>query len=236
MKYQFEAALKRCTHRIVYPSTKDVVIPEHQLLLHSSAGDISIRNLDALTISRLVRVPGIVIGASVLSSKATALHIQCRNCRQTKILPVAGGFAGVSLPRLCDRVKMPGDNPCPMDPYVVVHESSQFVDQQIKDFFAGADANDLILQMRTWQTHDVGGTKGFNGDTEKALRSITTPILYMPSQSDLYFPLTDARAESKFIPGVSLVPIPSLWGHPAGVGASPADLLFLNSKIRAFIN
>jgi DNA replication licensing factor MCM5 len=131
MNHQFEAAFKRCTHRIVYPSTKDVIIPEHQLLLHSSAGDISIRNLDALTISRLVRVPGIVIGASVLSSKATALHIQCRNCHQTKVLPVAGGFAGVSLPRLCDRVKMPGDNPCPMDPYVVVHESSQFVDQQI---------------------------------------------------------------------------------------------------------
>ncbi|KAK0123822.1 minichromosome maintenance protein 5 [Cadophora gregata] len=127
----FEAALKKCTHRIVYPSTKEITLPEHQLLLHSSAGDISIRNLDALTISRLVRVPGIVIGASVLSSKATALHIQCRNCHQTKILPVAGGFAGVSLPRYCDRVKAPGDDSCPMDPYIVVHENSQFVDQQI---------------------------------------------------------------------------------------------------------
>ncbi|TVY41785.1 DNA replication licensing factor [Lachnellula occidentalis] len=127
----FESALKKCTHRIVYPSDKDVVIPEHQLLLHSSAGDISIRNLDALTISRLVRVPGIVIGASVLSSKATALHIQCRNCHQAKTLPVAGGFAGVSLPRICDRQTMPGEDRCPMDPYVVVHESSQFVDQQI---------------------------------------------------------------------------------------------------------
>ncbi|KAH7310320.1 MCM2/3/5 family-domain-containing protein [Rhexocercosporidium sp. MPI-PUGE-AT-0058] len=127
----FEAALKKCTHRIVYPSTKEISLPEHQLLLHSSAGDISIRNLDALTISRLVRVPGIVIGASVLSSKATALHIQCRNCHQVKILPVAGGFAGVSLPRYCDRAKGPGDDACPMDPYIVVHESSQFVDQQI---------------------------------------------------------------------------------------------------------
>ncbi|KAH6694981.1 MCM2/3/5 family-domain-containing protein [Leptodontidium sp. 2 PMI_412] len=127
----FEAALKKCTHRIVYPSTKEISLPEHQLLLHSSAGDISIRNLDALTISRLVRVPGIVIGASVLSSKATALNIQCRNCHQVKILPVAGGFAGVSLPRYCDRVKAPGDDACPMDPYIVVHENSQFVDQQI---------------------------------------------------------------------------------------------------------
>ena len=125
--------MKKCTHRIVYPSVKDITIPEHQLLLHSSAGDISIRNLDALTISRLVRVPGIVIGASVSSSKATALHIQCRNCRSTKVIPVAGGFTGVTLPRTCDRQKMPGDNAdnCPMDPYFVVHEKCQFVDQQI---------------------------------------------------------------------------------------------------------
>ncbi len=123
--------LKTCTRRIVYPTQKDIELPEHQLLLYSTAGEVSIRELDALRISRLVKVPGIVIGASVLSSKATALHIQCRNCRTTKVLPVAGGFTGVSLPRVCDRVKMPGEEQCPMDPYVVVHESSQFVDQQI---------------------------------------------------------------------------------------------------------
>lgn len=50
------------------------------------------------------------------------------------VLPVAGGFAGVSLPRFCDRKPNPGEDKfskCPMDPYVVTHESSQFVDQQI---------------------------------------------------------------------------------------------------------
>ncbi|KAG9243924.1 MCM2/3/5 family-domain-containing protein [Calycina marina] len=127
----FETALKRCTHRIVYPSNKDIVLPEHQLLLHSSASDVSIRDLDALAISKLVRVPGIVIGASVLSSKATTLHIECRACHSNKTIPVAGGFTGVSLPRTCDRQKMQGEEQCPMDPYVVVHEKCQFVDQQI---------------------------------------------------------------------------------------------------------
>ncbi|KAI9047368.1 hypothetical protein LZ554_008815 [Drepanopeziza brunnea f. sp. 'monogermtubi'] len=127
----FEAALKKCTQRIVYPSEPDKQLPEHQLLLHSAASDISIRNLDALAISQMVCVPGIVIGASVLSSKATALHIQCRNCRSIKVLPVAGGFAGVSLPRFCERQSELQQDKCPMDPYVVVHESSQFVDQQI---------------------------------------------------------------------------------------------------------
>ncbi|KAK0719597.1 MCM2/3/5 family-domain-containing protein [Lasiosphaeris hirsuta] len=129
----FESALKRCTHRIVYPHQAKVNLPEHQLLLHSSAEDTSIRNLDSLTISRLVRVPGIVIGASVMSSKATELHIQCRNCGHSQDLHVLGGFSGVSLPRICGRPRIPNDpgEKCPMDPYFVVHEKSRFVDQQI---------------------------------------------------------------------------------------------------------
>ncbi|KAL2152055.1 hypothetical protein VTH82DRAFT_5239 [Thermothelomyces myriococcoides] len=129
----FEAALKRCTHRIVYPHEPNVNLPDHQLLLHSNAEDVSIRNLDSLTISRLVRVPGIVIGASVMSSKATELHIQCRTCDHTQTIPVLGGFSSVSLPRQCGRYRAPGDptEKCPLDPYFVVHEKSKFVDQQI---------------------------------------------------------------------------------------------------------
>ncbi len=103
------------------------------------------------------------------------------------------------------------------------------------NFIPGADANDLILQMRTWERHDVGATPGFGGDVEKALRSIKTPILYMPSETDLYFPLTDARYEAAFIPGVVLKPIPSLWGHTAGAAPNPVDARFLNDNIRSFL-
>jgi homoserine O-acetyltransferase len=98
-----------------------------------------------------------------------------------------------------------------------------------------ADANDYILQARTWQRHDVGATPGFDGSVEKALRSIKARVLYMPSETDLYFPMTDARYEQAFIPRVSFTPIPSLWGHTAGAGSNPADLRFLNEHIAAFL-
>src|SRR6204780_5517859 len=98
-----------------------------------------------------------------------------------------------------------------------------------------ADANDYILQARTWEKHNVGTSPGFNGDVERALRSIQVPLLYMPSETDLYFPLTDARYEAQFIPGVSLVPIPSLWGHTAGAASNPADAKFLNENIGSFL-
>ena len=102
-------------------------------------------------------------------------------------------------------------------------------------FIPGADANDLILQMRTWQAHDIGATPGFDGKVDAALASIKVPVLYMPSETDLYFPLIDARYEAAFLRRGTLLPIPSLWGHPAGAGASAEDAKFLNAQVAAFL-
>ena len=103
------------------------------------------------------------------------------------------------------------------------------------EFIPGADANDLILQMRTWERHDIGATPGFNGDIARALHSIKVPLLYMPSDTDLYFPVTDARYEAALIPEVMLAPIPSLWGHTAGAASNPQDAKFLNENIAFFL-
>jgi homoserine O-acetyltransferase len=111
----------------------------------------------------------------------------------------------------------------------------QEIESRRRTFFANNDANDLILQARTWQRHDVGATPGFDGDVQKALKSIVVPLLYMPSETDLYFPIGDARYEAQFIPHVTLTPIPSLWGHPAGAGGNPTDRAFLNQAIGRFL-
>ncbi len=116
---------------------------------------------------------------------------------------------------------------------------AQVIEKYRTHFIPGADANNLILQMRTWESNDVGSTPPFRGehggDLERALRSIKVPVLYMPSATDLYFPVTDARYEAQFIRYCTLLPIPSLWGHPAGAGESAEDAKFLNEHIRAFM-
>ncbi len=111
----------------------------------------------------------------------------------------------------------------------------QAIDKTTAAFFEGADANNLILQMRTWMSNDVGLTPPFHGDTEAALRSIRVPVLYMPSATDLYFPVEDARYEAQFIQHCTFMPIPSLWGHPAGAGESADDSKFLNMHIGEFL-
>ena len=104
-----------------------------------------------------------------------------------------------------------------------------------KDFIPGGDANDIILQMRSWERHDVGTMPGHGGDVKQALASIKVPVLYMPSETDLYFPVDDARYEAQFIPRVTFMPIPSKWGHTAGAASNPADARFLNEQIGAFM-
>src|SRR5204863_70064 len=74
-----------------------------------------------------------------------------------------------------------------------------------------------------------------DGDVEKALRSITMPVLYMPGATDLYFPVSDAQYERGFLPHVTFTPIPSLWGHTAGGGGNPADAAFINREIAKFL-
>ncbi len=97
--------------------------------------------------------------------------------------------------------------------------------------FSINDANNMISQVRTMQHHDISN----GGDLAGALRAIRVPVLYMPAETDLYMPIGDARDEARFIPQVTFVPIESLWGHPAGAGASPADSTFTNRVITRFL-
>lgn len=99
---------------------------------------------------------------------------------------------------------------------------------------ATRDANNLIAQARAWQRHDVGATPGAGG-IEKALASIGVPVLYMPCETDLYFPVADAKYESQFLKRVTFTPIPSLWGHSAGGGGNPDDARFINAQIASFL-
>ena len=48
-----------------------------------------------------------------------------------------------------------------------IARSSRRSKHRRRTFFQNNDANDLILQARTWQRHDVGTTPGFDGDTEQ---------------------------------------------------------------------
>jgi len=104
-----------------------------------------------------------------------------------------------------------------------------------ESFWLAQDANNLLWQLKMWQRHDVGHTPGFGGDLERALRSIEAKVLFMPSETDMYFPVADSENESRLVPDSELVVIPSIWGHVAGGGWDPSDAEFLNREIARFL-
>ena len=105
-----------------------------------------------------------------------------------------------------------------------------------EDFVLTWDANNLIALAKTWQNNNIGDTPGFNGDYAKALGSIKADVLYMPSETDMYFHIDALIREANMIPGVKLKVMPSLWGHIAGAGFSSADVDFMNKEIKEFLN
>ncbi|KAJ8562231.1 hypothetical protein K7X08_011522 [Anisodus acutangulus] len=105
-------------------------IGEVQILLRSEQDSMSMRSLGAQCISKLVKVSGIVIAASRTKAKATYVTLLCKNCKNVKIVPCRPGLGGAIVPRSCDHVPQVGEDPCPIDPWVVVPDKSKYVDQQ----------------------------------------------------------------------------------------------------------
>lgn len=76
------------------------------------------------------------------------------------------------------------------------------------------DANNLLTQLRTWQTGDVYKYKHDINSNEN-VEKLHCPTILMPSSSDLYFTETDARADAEQL-GADCIPLQSDFGHVAG--------------------
>ncbi len=107
-----------------------------------------------------------------------------------------------------------------------------FMVNALEGRFLQRDVNNYLSQVKTWQTHNVGETPGFNDDHEQALASIKASAVVMPCQTDLYFPPEDSEAEVACMPHAKLKPIPSVWGHYAGMGVNPTDMAFIDKAIQ----
>lgn len=112
--------------------------PLCQLVLNSGAMQIPFRQLDADHVSKIVRITGIIISASILTSRATHLSLMCRTCKHMTTMRLNNfqnlNNNNVQLPREClaDHTNDTEDSAaaCGPDPYLIVHESSSFIDQQ----------------------------------------------------------------------------------------------------------
>ncbi len=111
----------------------------------------------------------------------------------------------------------------------------EFLEQFWDTAFAAFDPADLIAMLETWQACDVSANDTYRGDFAAAMGAISARALVMPGQTDLYFPPEDSAAEAELLADAELHVIPSIWGHAAGGGETPADLAFLDRHLAALL-
>ena len=114
---------------------------------------------------------------------------------------------------------------------IVGFERMQDVVDLAKSVFMAQDANDLLAMAATWRAGDPSANPVYNGDFEKAIRSIAARGLVMPCVSDLYFRVSDNKREVALLNNAELAPIQSDFGHLAGAGLDPTAIMFINGKL-----
>ncbi|CAK1583486.1 unnamed protein product [Parnassius mnemosyne] len=127
-----EEAAKELADELTAPRPEgEENVEDIQVLLSSDANPSSLRELKSETVSRLVKIPGIVISTSAIKAKATKISIQCRSCRNIiPNLPVKPGLEGYVMPRKCN-TEQAGRPKCPLDPFFIIPDKCKCIDYQV---------------------------------------------------------------------------------------------------------
>jgi homoserine O-acetyltransferase len=119
------------------------------------------------------------------------------------------------------------------------HSLEDYLARSWDGAFSRRDANDLLAQIRMWQSGDVSRCSQFDGNMATALAAIRAHVLLMPGATDRYFDTRDNEDElGRLVNARSakLRPIPSIYGHRAGNPISiPADRAFINAEVSALL-
>uniref|UniRef100_H3A8U4 DNA replication licensing factor MCM5 n=1 Tax=Latimeria chalumnae TaxID=7897 RepID=H3A8U4_LATCH len=110
------------------------------LPVRGGGGECYLHTKRSEQMSRLVKIPGIVIAASAVRAKATKIALQCRSCRNVVgNIAVRPGLEGYALPRKCN-TEQAGRPKCPVDPYFIVPDKCKCVDFQLLKLQESPDA------------------------------------------------------------------------------------------------
>jgi homoserine O-acetyltransferase/O-succinyltransferase len=99
----------------------------------------------------------------------------------------------------------------------------------------GPDPFDWCYQSFAYDSHDVGTTSGFGGDTARALRSIRARTLVLAPAEDLYNPPFAARELAALIPHAQFFDLPGHAGHASASGPPAACTPAVGCAIAEFL-
>jgi len=138
----FEEAAKEMADEVTRPRpVGDEEVQDIQVTLKSDANPMSLRDMKSEHVSKLVKIPGIIISASAIRVKATRITIQCRGCKNTiPNIALKPGLEGYAMPRNCPTDQTTKPAPCPMDPFFILPDKCKCVDFQVLKLQESPDA------------------------------------------------------------------------------------------------
>lgn len=104
-----------------------------------------------------------------------------------------------------------------------------------EDSFMKMDPHNVLAMLWTGQHADISANPSYNGDFDKALRSIQALACIMPGSTDLFCSADDNEYEAKLMPNAAFHPIESIWGHFAGRGINSADNQFIDDNLKRLL-
>ncbi len=116
--------------------------------------------------------------------------------------------------------------------------SLEFISKAADNNWKNVDANNWISQSRAYERHDLGTTKGFGGDTVKALKSIKARTLILVGTGDLLNPEENAQIAGREIADARVVNINDRapMGHFSAAGATADEVEVMNREIRTMLD
>lgn len=128
----FEEAAREVADEITAPRPEqEETMHDIQVLVMSNANPTNIRDIKSDSVSKLVKIAGIIVAASGIKAKATRMSIMCRSCHTViPNLKVNPGLEDYALPRKCN-TDQAGRPKCPLDPFFVMPDKCKCVDFQI---------------------------------------------------------------------------------------------------------
>ncbi|XP_008555386.1 DNA replication licensing factor Mcm5 [Microplitis demolitor] len=198
----FEEAARDVADELTAPRPLDEEkVEDIQILLSSDGNPTSLRGMKPDIVSKLIKVPGIVVSASGIRSKATKISIQCRSCRTIQSnIPIKPGLEGYALPRKCT-TEQAGRPKCQLDPFFVMPDLCRCVDfqvlklQELPDNIPQGEMprhlqlycdrylcdrvvpGNRVLILGIYSIKKVSGSGGRRGGREKTLVGVRAPYL-----------------------------------------------------------
>ncbi|XP_058982882.1 DNA replication licensing factor Mcm5 [Musca domestica] len=128
----FEEAAREVADEITAPRPEqEENMHDIQVLIMSNANPTNIRDIKSDSVSKLVKIAGIIVAASGIKAKATRMSIMCQSCHTViPNLKVNPGLEDYALPRKCT-TDQAGRPKCPLDPFFVMPDKCKCVDFQI---------------------------------------------------------------------------------------------------------